>query len=781
MKKFPLIALGLFALAGAHAQPSPAPVGKTAVEVKPLPKWEAMDYGPFVSATIVAPVPAGNVTNKGVAIKVGNGAMLFDTDLMRWSAGWTEGFLNLTGVVFDGKHGPNPTVNGDVVFCTAVGPGWGFGDVRGEFADPRERPFGRLPDAWAKYRGLYLSGDRVVVAYSVGEASVLESPGLVRLDGGAAIFTRTIQIAKGAAKKSLLVADVVPTNQPVAEKTSADTPTATIKLLATPEWKTIAGLVGAPKGAKLETVDGGRIVLRLPALPEGATFTLAVTRVVAEDAPKFSAWLAAATAPSAGELTKLLAGGPAHWTQTVETQGALATSTTTDGAYTVDTITAPDDNPYHSWLRFGAFDFFKDGHRAAVTTWSGDVWIVSGIDDKLDHLTWKRFATGLFQPLGLRILNDEIFVNGRDQLTRLRDLNGDGEADFYECYNNDVIVTSSFHEFALDLQTDSKGNFYFAKGGAVRPGGRGWQLISPHNGIVGRISADGKKFDVFATGVRAPNGLGMGPNDQLTLADNEGTWTPACRLNLVHEGDFLGVADLAHRDTTPDNYGNPVFWVPHGDVDNSSGGQAWVTDDRWGPFNGHILHTSYGKCSLFLVMNEDVGGLHQGGVVRFPIDFATGVMRARFNAVDGQLYLCGLKGWQTSAARDAAFQRVRYTGKPVAMPASLHVKRGGVEIGFTTALDKKSAEDLQNFAVEQWNYKWTQEYGSPEFSVAKPDEKGHDPVELKSVTLSADRKTLFLAIPTLAPVMQLKIKFAIFSLGGVALDYEIYQTIAKVP
>jgi hypothetical protein len=115
------------------------------------------------------------------------------------------------------------------------------------------------------------------------------------------------------------------------------------------------------------------------------------------------------------------------------------------------------------------------------------------------------------------------------------------------------------------------------------------------------------------------------------------------------------------------------------------------------------------------------------------------------------------------------------------MPASLHVKHGGVEIGFTTALDKKSAEDLQNFSVSQWNYKWTQEYGSPEFSVANPNEKGHDAVEVKSATLSADGKTLFLAMPTLGPVMQLKIKFAINSASGAPLDFELYQTIAKIP
>src|SRR5881409_2186211 len=75
------------------AQTPTAPAAANVAPEKPKepPKWETMDYGPVISATIVAPVPAANITNKGIAIKVGahgEGAVLFDTDLMRWSAGW---------------------------------------------------------------------------------------------------------------------------------------------------------------------------------------------------------------------------------------------------------------------------------------------------------------------------------------------------------------------------------------------------------------------------------------------------------------------------------------------------------------------------------------------------------------------------------------------------------------------------------------------------------------------------------------------------------------------
>jgi hypothetical protein len=270
--------------------------------------------------------------------------------------------------------------------------------------------------------------------------------------------------------------------------------------------------------------------------------------------------------------------------------------------------------------------------------------------------------------------------------------------------------------------------------------------------------------------------------DVVTVADNEGTWTPACRLDYdVKKGDFLGVTDLARKDPKPTEPGKLLCWLPHGDVDNSSGGQIWVDSNNWGPFSGELLHLSYGKCSLFKVVKENVDGTWQGGVVKFPLAFNTGICRARFNPADGQLYVAGLRGWQTDAARDAGLQRVRYTGKPVNMPADMHVKADGIEVAFTQPVDASIAKDVENYNVEQWNYIWSSDYGSPEMSVENPKAKGHDPVDVESVTVSEDRKTIFLKIEDLKPVMQMKIQMKLKAADGSPLDYAIINTIQKVP
>ena len=92
-------------------------------------------------------------------------------------------------------------------------------------------------------------------------------------------------------------------------------------------------------------------------------------------------------------------------------------------------------NPWNALLFFGDHDFLPDG-SAMLCTMQGDVWHVTGLDATLEHVKWRRFASGLHQALGLVVADGKVHVLGRDQITRLTDLDGDGEADFHECVSN---------------------------------------------------------------------------------------------------------------------------------------------------------------------------------------------------------------------------------------------------------------------------------------------------------------------------------------------------------
>jgi hypothetical protein len=206
-----------------------------------------------------------------------------------------------------------------------------------------------------------------------------------------------------------------------------------------------------------------------------------------------------------------------------------------------------------------------------------------------------------------------------------------------------------------------------------------------------------------------------------------------------------------------------------------------VTSDKWGAAcKGQLLHTSYGTTSLFAVLREDVGGDVQGGVVRFPLKFDSGVARPRVNPKDGQLNVSGRKGWQSNAAKDACFHRVRYTGKPANMPCGMKTTDHGIEITFSDPLERLTASDTGSYGIEQWNYVWSGAYGSPDVSVLDPKQKKRDTLEVKSAKLSADGKTVTLDVPGLRPVMQMKIGINVDAADGKELKWELFNTINRV-
>ena len=764
--------------------------------------------GPWILGTVgvgkgADPKTPKTTALKGIAIKVGEkgeAAVAYDLDLCRMVGAWTGKFTTPMNLMSRGDY---PTAMGEVAFTTGQVPGFLTENKLGKlpaWKDTRPEPFGPLPAGQARFKGFHVSNGRVILGWEIDGREVVEMPAHSH-EKGADVYSRHLEIGPGRTPLLVAVAEAPPGKR-IRDIGDED------ELQWDVDSRTLFALWDSEKDVCLWRILAGHIFLEIPPLTKRTSISINLASSPKENRGfdhenlygRLGYW---AENDTLGSLTK---GGPVLWPEPVSTVGDV--STKQDEAYVVDTIKLPDPNPWGAPMFIGGFDFFRDG-RAAVCTFHGDVFIVSGIDAKLDKVTWRRFASGLYHPLGLKIVNGEIYVTCRDGIWRLNDLNGDGECDFYEAFNYDLKVTKSFHEFVFDLQTDPQGNFYFAKAGPVKNGGRGFDEIMAQHGTLMRFSPNGAKLDVVATGFRAPNGIGCGPDGQLTTGDNEGTWTPACRINWIKPGGFYGVVPLAHRDPPPTDYDRPLCWMPKR-VDNSSGSQVWVTSDKWGPWKDQLLHLSYGTCSVLGVLREEVSGanvpsalsprpatVQQGGVVRFPVNFQSGIMRARFNPADGQLYVAGLRGWQTTGVKNGAFQRVRYTGAPVRMPIGLHATKKGMRLDFACALDPVSANDPQNWNVEVWNYVWSSAYGSPEISTLetaeKPAELGkdgepqytraqaaqkkHDPLTVKSATLSADGKSVFLEIPEIKPVMQMSIKFGLKTADGVDLRSEVINTI----
>ena len=434
------------------------------------------------------------------------------------------------------------------------------------------------------------------------------------------------------------------------------------------------------------------------------------------------------------DLAPLTKGGPAQWPQWIETRGVLGTQK----PFATDTLTIPFENPHGTLFFVTAHDFFRDG-TAAVATMTGEVWVVRGIDERLEKLRWKLFATGLHQPLGVKIVGDKLYVLGRDQITCLHDLNGDDEADFYECVTNAMTTSPGGHDFLVGLEQDTHGSWYFA---------------SANQGVCQVTGRE--KLTVLATGFRNPNGLGLSPDARfLTSSVQEGDWTPATSICQIEIGKNEG----AHFGAGGPKGGQPpepvLMYLPRGE-DNSASSQTFIPDNAWASLqgDGNLIHLSSGGGSAWLVMRQNVGGRWQGAAVRIGSHFDSGPQALRFHPRDGHLYVNGMQGWGSYTPLDGCFQRVRFTGG-VPVPVGFAARENGVLLRFDTALDAALAGDAANHFAQCWNYHYSTAYGSPEYSTRHADTPGHDPLALRSAQVLDGGRTLFLEIPQLTAANQI--------------------------
>ena len=469
-------------------------------------------------------------------------------------------------------------------------------------------------------------------------------------------------------------------------------------------------------------------------------------------------------------LSALTRGGPANYPEKL-----MAPVLRGDDAspFAVDVFQRPTNNPWNCQLRLTGLDFLPDGDTVIVAAWDGSVWRVTGLGELVkpgseQQLQWQRIASGLFQPLGVKYVNEKIYVTCRDQIVILHDLNGDHEADWYENFNSDHQVTEHFHEFAMGLQADEAGNFYYAKSARHAK-----KAVVPHHGTLLKISPDGATTEIIANGFRAANGVCLNPDGSFVVTDQEGHWNPKNRINWVKPGQFYGNMFGYHdvTDSSDEAMSDPLCWITNS-FDRSPSELLWVDSDQWGPLNGALLNFSYGYGKIYVVPHEEVDGQVQGGMCEFPISqFPTGVMRGRFSPDDGQLYCCGMFAWAGSQHQPGGFYRVRYTGKPMHLPLGLNATRSGIKIRLSDAVDPESATDVSNYSVNTWDLKRTANYGSKHYNEKR--------LVVKSATLSEDGTTVFLEIPDQQLTWGMEINYALKSTDGKPVQGKIHNSIYK--
>ncbi|MEX2601362.1 MAG: DUF6797 domain-containing protein, partial [Balneolaceae bacterium] len=722
-----------------------------------------------------------NVTPRCLALQLGEEAYAcFDTDMLRWSVAWTGDFLPMVTMAqisykdFFNKDNQIPYPLGNPQIATGVYPGWTTGQP--DFTDPRQPApnpddpkSGPIPPDMARWQGVSLQGEQAVLHYTVGGVLIRELPSAT-LSGDQIGFTRTIQIDEEREEAlTLSAAEITDLSELESEARY---------LLArhesSPDSVTAIGLRGDGE-AEIVVEENRFLTVSFPAGSEAITETLVLWRGPVDRVDEFETMMA-----GSAEAVHFDEQPATRWQEVVRTQIQQAPDTS---AFVTDLLPLPVPNPWQRNIRASDIAFFSDG-RAAVVTFEGDVWLVDGIGSS-NTLEWRRFASGLYETQSIEIVDDEIYVFGKDGLTRLSDRSGNGEADWYENFSNLMGQSMETREWASDLVAAPDGGFFVAKGGALdmgprtgtRPVAPGFRGGSHQSGTIVKISEDGRDLQVYATGLRGPY-IGIHPeNGILSVSDQQGHQVPSTPIYLVEEGDYFGVVPTAHRDPVPE-ITPPLTWIPHS-VDRSGMSQVWVTGDQMGPLSEQLVHISFGQPGLFQVLMDEIEGrVVQGGVSVIPGLYPAPMMKGAVSPVDEQLYVIGFNVWDSNSSGVSALVRLHYTGEPGYLPAGFSVREGGIMLRFSTPLDEAAVQDISNWQVQRWEYRRTEEYGSGHFRL--DGEPGQEHMPVFSAHLSDDSQSVWLAVPDIQPVEQMEIRWTLESEEGIPIDDALWFSVNEV-
>ena len=414
----------------------------------------------------------------------------------------------------------------------------------------------------------------------------------------------------------------------------------------------------------------------------------------------------------------------------------------------------------------------------AVCTRRGDVWILENpAMTNNSGVSFKKFASGLHEPLGLAYKEGALYTAQRGELTKLQDTDGDGIADVYETIFAWPLSTH-YHEYSFGPVLAPDDTFFVTANVAF--GNEEWwrgESRVPWRAWTMKISEDGS-MEPWATGMRSPAGYGM-VDGELFYTDNQGDWVGSGAVWHLPKGAFAGhPAGLKWtglegspislteeqfyskidkrqvkkngRYVKPENIQNeehpdfqykvkesfpelqlPAVILPHGILGISNSEiKVDKTNGKFGPFENQLLVGDMGQSKIMRVVLEKVKGEYQGVAFDFRSGFQSGVMRMDFDH-NGNLFIGETnRGWGSAGTTNSGIEFLSWTGKLPFEMKTVKAMPDGFEIEFTKEVDRASAEDLDSYKGKSYIYKYHAAYGSPQTNIEE--------VKIKGVKVSED-------------------------------------------
>lgn len=436
------------------------------------------------------------------------------------------------------------------------------------------------------------------------------------------------------------------------------------------------------------------------------------------------------------------------------------------------------ETPKETALEVGSMDRLPDA-RLVLGTRRGEVWMVSGAHlNEPGALKYKLFASGLHEVLGIAYNPKDqcIYATTRHEITRLKDVDGDGRADVFENVNDDWGVSGDYHEYAIGSRFDKAGDLWVT---LCLTGS--FSSAVPFRGWALRVKPDGTMIPT-CSGIRSPGGMGFDADGEVYYCDNQGPWHGSSTLQHLVPGSFQGHPsgniwyDLApnmgkrpvdpiaeafqgergRKDARPGGDPGrmvkereriaellpPAVYLVHGKIGNSA--SAIICDTsrgQFGPFANQLFIADQSHSNLSRVFLETVNGIKQGVVFPFRSGFASGVIGGLMDP-EGRVFVGGSdRGWGARGGKPFCFEMCEWTGKVPFEVHEMRAKKDGFELTFTQPVDPATAGDVKSYSMREFTYAYREQYGGDEIDEILP--------KITAAKVAADGKSVHL---TLSPM-----------------------------
>lgn len=281
----------------------------------------------------------------------------------------------------------------------------------------------------------------------------------------------------------------------------------------------------------------------------------------------------------------------------------------------------------------GGIDLFANGD-GAICSWGGDrksqgeVWIIPNLASGTPG-TPVRIAQGLREPLGVKVVGQDIYVMERPRLLKFTGSGSTWTKSTHFELPTAWYIESQWHYFSWGLIFKDS-SFWFSTGMAYNPKDDDFR----ERGALMKVPFSGGSYTQYARGMRNTDGIGQGPEDEIFLTDNQGDWKPA---NLMYhvptpktppakQGRFYGYRTTKNNDCglTPDNIAQdncpadpvyqPAVWLPYGNFSNSPTRPTLL---KAGPYAGQMIFGDVYHGDILRTFVEKVNDEWQGAAFTF--------------------------------------------------------------------------------------------------------------------------------------------------------------------